>query len=292
LQPDPWVNVADKYHTGDRVRGTVARVTDFGAFVELEPGLDGLIHMSEMSWSKKVRKPSDILKPGETVEVVVLAVNPAEKRISLGLKQALGDPWDDVEKNFPIGAIVEGPVTQLKQFGAFVQVTENIEGMIHVGDIVNEKRINHPQDELKVGQVVRAIVLENDREKRRLRLGLKQLVPTSLDEYIADHKDGDEVTGRVAEINRNRATVELGEGVQGHCPLAVQEQPKQERKSGPVDVSAFSSMLASKWKGAGTGPSAADTAPGSEQLKPGQIRSFRITKLDAGKKKIDLELVS
>jgi small subunit ribosomal protein S1 len=293
LQPDPWVSAAEKYHTGDRVHGTVARVTDFGAFVELEPGLDGLIHMSEMSWSKKVRKPSDILKPGETVDVVVLGVSPGEKRISLGLKQALGDPWEDVEKNYPVGAIVEGPVTQLKQFGAFVQVTENVEGMIHVGDIVNEKRINHPQDELKVNQIVRAIVLENDREKRRLRLGLKQLVPTSLDEYIAEHKDGDEVTGRVAEINRNRATVELGEGVQGQCLLAAPEQ-KPEQKSGPVDVSTFSSMLASKWKGAGsTGASTpADTAPRSEQLKPGQIRSFRILKLDAEKKKIDLELVS
>jgi small subunit ribosomal protein S1 len=291
LQADPWTGAADKYHTGDRVKGTVARVTDFGAFVELEPGLDGLIHMSEMSWAKKVRKPADIVKPGDTVEVVVLAVSPADKRISLGLKQALGDPWDDVEKNYPVGAIVEGPVTQLKQFGAFVQVTENVEGMIHVGDIVNEKRINHPQDELKVGQNVRAIVLENDREKRRLRLGLKQLVPTSLDEYISEHKDGDEVTGRVTEVNRNRATVELGEGVQGHCTLAVQEQ-KQEQNRGPVDVSALSSMLASKWKGAGGDSAAAESAPKSEQLKVGQIRSFRIAKLDTEKKKIDLELVS
>ena len=291
LQPDPWIGAAEKYHAGDRVRGTVARVTDFGAFVALEPGLDGLIHMSEMSWSKKVRKPSDIVKPGETVEVVVLAVSPADKRISLGLKQALGDPWEDVEKKYPVGAIVEGPVTQLKQFGAFVQVTENVEGMIHVGDIVNEKRINHPQDELKVGQVVRAIVLENDREKHRLRLGLKQLVPTSLDEYIAEHKDGDEVTGRVTEVTRNRATVELGEGVQGHCTLVVQEQ-KEEQSRGPVDVSTLSSMLSSKWKGAGAGASApADTDPKREQVKPGQIRSFRIAKLDADKKKIELELV-
>jgi small subunit ribosomal protein S1 len=291
LQADPWTGAADKFHTGDRVKGTVARVTDFGAFVELEPGLDGLIHMSEMSWSKKVRKPAEIVKPGETVEVVVLAVSPADKRISLGLKQALGDPWDDVEKNYPVGAIVEGPVTQLKQFGAFVQVTENVEGMIHVGDIVNEKRINHPQDELKVGQNVRAIVLENDREKRRLRLGLKQLVPTSLDEYIAEHKDGDEVTGRVTEVNRNRATVELGEGVQGHCTLAVQEQ-KQEQSRGPVDVSALSSMLASKWKGAGTGDTVTESSPKSEQLKVGQIRSFRIAKLDTEKKKIELDLIS
>jgi small subunit ribosomal protein S1 len=295
LQADPWSTAAEKYHAGDRVKGTVARVTDFGAFVELEPGLDGLIHLSEMSWSKKMRKPSDLLKPGDTVEVVVLSVSPGEKRISLGLKQALGDPWDEVEKNYPVGAIVDGPVTQLKQFGAFVQVTENVEGMIHVGDIVNEKRINHPQDELKVGQVVHAVVLENDREKRRLRLGLKQLVPTSLDEYIAEHKEGDEVTGRVAEITRNRATIELGEGVQGHCTLAIEEQ-KREQKSGPVDVSALSSMLASKWKGAsagaGGGTTSAESGPRREGLKPGQIRSFRISKLDTEKKKIELELVS
>jgi small subunit ribosomal protein S1 len=236
-------------------------------------------------------QPADIVKPGDTVEAVVLSVSPADKRISLGLKQALGDPWDDVEKNYPVGAIVEGPVTQLKQFGAFVQVTENVEGMIHVGDIVNEKRINHPQDELKVGQVVKAIVLENDREKRRLRLGLKQLVPTSLDEYIAEHKDGDEVTGRVTDVSRNRATVELGEGVQGHCTLVVQEA-RQEQNRGPVDVSALSTMLASRWKGAGGPSPSTESGPKTEQLKAGQIRSFKISKLDTEKKKIELELVS
>jgi small subunit ribosomal protein S1 len=289
LQADPWATAADRYHVGDRVRGKVARATDFGAFVELEPGLDGLIHLSEMSWSKKQQKPSDLVKPGEVVEVVVLSVNPADKRISLTLKQALGDPWEEVEKKYPVGSIVEGPVTQLKPFGAFVQVTENVEGMIHVGDIANDKRINHPQDELKTGQVVRCIVLENDREKRRLRLGLKQLQPTSLDEYIAEHKEGDEVSGRVTEVNRGRAGVELGEGVQGTCALAAQET-KQERKSSATDVSTLSSMLASKWKG---GPeSSGETSPKRETLKPGQIRSFRITKLDPGKKKIDLELTS
>jgi small subunit ribosomal protein S1 len=295
LQADPWTTVADTYHVGDRVKGTVARVTDFGAFVELQPGLDGLIHLSEMSWSKKVRKPADLLKPGEAVDAVVLAVNPGEKRISLGLKQALGDPWDEVEKNYPVGAVVEGPVTQLKQFGAFVQVTENVEGMIHVGDIVHEKRINHPQDELKVGQVVKAVVLENDREKRRLRLGLKQLIPTSLDEYLAEHKEGDEVTGRVAEVNRGRATVELGEGVHASCQIAAEEQ-KQERKSGPVDVSTLSSMLATRWKGkpgSGPEPAGAEAPPvQKDTLKPGQVRRFKIAKLDAEKKKIELEVVS
>jgi small subunit ribosomal protein S1 len=290
LQPDPWSTAADKYHVGDRVKGTVARVTDFGAFVELEAGLDGLIHLSEMSWSKKVRKPSDLVKPGDTVDVAVLGVNPDDKRISLGLKQALGDPWDEVEKKYPVGSIVEGPVTQLKQFGAFVQVTEDIEGMIHVGDIVHEKRINHPQDELKVGQVVRAAVVENDREKRRLRLSLKQLQPTSLDEYIAEHKEGDVVTGRVADVKGNRITVELGEGVHTHFTLAPQEQ-KQEKRAPQVDVSALSSLLASKWKGGGSGPEASgESTPRRELPKSGQVRSFRIVRLDAEKKKIDLEL--
>jgi small subunit ribosomal protein S1 len=295
LQPDPWTTAADKYHVGDRVKGTVARVTDFGAFVELEPGLDGLIHLSEMSWSKKVRKPSDVVKPGETVDVAILGVNPADKRISLGLKQALGDPWDEVDKKYPVGSVVEGPVTQLKQFGAFVQVTEEVEGMIHVGDIVHEKRINHPQDVLKVGQVVRAQVLENDREKRRLRLGLKQLLPTALDEYIAEHKDGDVVTGRVADVKGNRITVELGEGVQAHFSIAAEERKQEQRSAPSVDVSALSSMLASKWKGSAGGsgggaPAASDSGPKRDVPKLGQIRSFRITRLDAEKKKLEIEL--
>jgi small subunit ribosomal protein S1 len=295
LQPDPWTTAADKYHVGDRVKGTVARVTDFGAFVELEPGLDGLIHLSEMSWSKKVRKPSDVVKPGETVDVAILGVNPADKRISLGLKQALGDPWDEVDKKYPVGSVVEGPVTQLKQFGAFVQVTEEVEGMIHVGDIVHETRINHPQVVLKVGQVVRAQVLENDREKRRLRLGLKQLLPTALDEYIAEHKDGDVVTGRVADVKGNRITVELGEGVQAHFSIAAEERKQEQRSAPSVDVSALSSMLASKWKGSAGGsgggaPAASDSGPKRDVPKLGQIRSFRITRLDAEKKKLEIEL--
>ncbi len=287
LQPDPWSAAAEKYQVGERVKGSVARVTDFGAFVELEPGLDGLIHLSEMSWSKKVRRPSDILKAGDVVEVVILNVNPADKRIALGLKQALGDPWEEVAKRYPVDSIVEGPVTQLKQFGAFVQISEDIEGMIHVGDIVNEKRINHPQDVLKVGQIVKAVVLENDREKRRLRLGLKQLLPTSVDEFITEHKEGETVTGRVSDVKGNRITVELGEGVHSTFNLAVQEQ-KAEQPVANVDLSALSSMLASKWKGGQGGAGAGDSEK-KDMPKPGQVRSFKITKLDAEKKKIEVQ---
>ena len=232
LQPHPWDLVAEKYKVGERVKGTVTRVTDFGAFVELEKGIEGLVHLSEMSWSKKVRKPSDVVNPGDAVDVVVLGVNAPDRRISLGLKQALGDPWADAAQKFPVGSVVEGPVTSIQKFGAFVQVAEGVEGMVHVGDVSAEKRINHPQDVLHVGQVVKAQVLELDIEKRRLRLGMRQLIPTSLDEYIAEHKEGDVVTGRMTDVSGSRAKVELGEGVHATCRLAA-EAPKEEEKAGP-----------------------------------------------------------
>jgi small subunit ribosomal protein S1 len=287
LQPHPWDLAGEKYKAGDRVKGSVTRVADFGAFVELEKGVEGLIHLSEMSWSKKVRKPSDVVKPNDEVEVVILGVNPSDRRISLGLKQALGDPWADVAQRFPVGAVVEGTVISLQKFGAFVQLAEGVEGMIHVGDISAEKRINHPQDELKMNQVVKAQVLDIDGEKRRLRLGMKQLVPTSLDEYIAEHKEGDTVTGRMTDVSGGRARVELGEGVQATCRMPGAEAPEETAEAASAaDLSSLTSMLAAKWKGgAGSGGGKREAA------RAGQIRTFRITKLDAGAKKIELELV-
>ena len=287
LLPHPWELAGEKYKTGERVHGTVTRVADFGAFVEVEKGVEGLIHLSEMSWSKKVRKPSDVVKPGDQVEVVILGVNQADRRISLGLKQALGDPWAEVPQKYPVGAVVEAPVVSLQKFGAFVQLAEGVEGMIHVGDITAEKRINHPQDVLKVGQAVKAQVLEIDIEKRRLRLGMKQLIPTSLDEYIAEHKEGDVVTGRMVEVSGSRARVELGEGVQAACRVAGAEAAPKEEKAAEAktDLSSLSSMLAAKWK-------SGQAAGGSqrESLRSGQIRSFRIVKLDPASKKIEVEL--
>ncbi|HUI78539.1 MAG TPA: 30S ribosomal protein S1 [Bryobacteraceae bacterium] len=285
LLPHPWEQAAEKYKTGDRVKGTVTRVTDFGAFVELEKGIEGLIHLSEMSWSKKARKPSDVVKPGDAVEVAVLGVNQADRRISLGLKQALGDPWADIPQKFPVGSTVEAPVTSLTKFGAFVQLAEGVEGMIHVGDISAEKRINHPQDVLKAGQVVRAQVLEVDTEKRRLRLGMKQLVPTGLDEYIAEHKEGDVVTGRMTEVSGSRAQVELGEGIQATCRIAAPAGTEQTATESKADLSSLSSMLQSKWKG---GAGASSSRP--EPARAGQIRSFRIARLDPAAKRIELEL--
>ncbi len=285
LQPHPWDLAADKYKVGEKVQGTVTRLADFGAFVELEKGIEGLIHLSEMSWSKKMRRPSDILKPGETVEVVILGVNQADRRIALGLKQALGDPWADAARKYPVGSVVEAPVTKLEKFGAFVQLAEGVDGMIHVGDISADKRINHPQEALKLGQVVKAQVLELDTEKRRLRLGMKQLIPTSLDEYIAEHKEGDVVTGRMSDVSSGRAKVELGEGVYATCRLgggAAEEE--SSGGGGKVDLSSMTSMLAAKWKGGNGGASKQEAA------RAGQVRSFRLVKLDPAAKRIEVEL--
>jgi small subunit ribosomal protein S1 len=283
LQPEPWDQVGGKYMAGERVTGTVTRLMDFGAFVELEPGIEGLIHVSEMSWVKKVRKPSDILKEGDNVEVVILTVSPAEKRMSLGLKQTLGDPWADVTQKFPVGGAVEGAVTRMMKFGAFVQIAEGVEGLVHISEITAERHLHHPQDVLKTGQVVRAQVLAIDKEKRQIKLSMKQLVPTSLNEYLAEHAQGDVVSGRVIEQGPGSAVVELGEGIRAKCrvPEAV---GAAQTGGGKANLSSLTSMLQARWKGATT------AAPQAEGLRVGQIRSFRIAKLDPDGESIELEL--
>ena len=287
LQPHPWDAVPGKYKIGDRVRGTVTRLMEFGAFVELDPGIEGLIHISEMSWAKsKVRKPSDVVKPGETVEVIVLGINAGERRISLGLKQALGDPWVDVPQRFAVGSAVEGPVASLTKFGAFVQLSEGVEGMIHVSDISAEKRIGQPADVLRVGQLLKAQVLAIDPEKRQMRLGIKQLVPTGLDEYVAEHKEGDVVTGRLVDDSGEQSRVELGEGIFAVCKGSAAGSAKSEAtKQSKADLSSLSSMLQARWKTGAGAPAKAEPA------RAGQVRSFRIAKLDRAAKKIELELV-
>jgi small subunit ribosomal protein S1 len=228
-----------------------------------------------------------MLKAGESVEAVILGVNAAEQRISLGLKQTLGDPWVEASKNLPIGSVIEGPVVSLTKFGAFVQIAEGVEGMVHVSEITAEKRINHPQDVLKVGQVVKAQIIDLDGAKRTIRLSIKQMVPSSLDEYIAEHKEGDAVTGRILQVSGGIARVELGEGVQGACRM-TEDKPAPEEKAPAAkaaDLSSLSSMLASRWKSGGS-PIAAKPDASSA----GQIRSFHISKLDPATKKIELEL--
>ena len=284
LQPEPWETAPGRYQVGQRVSGTVTRVAEFGAFVELEPGVEGLIHVSEMSWGKKVRIASDILKQGERVDAVILSIKPEERRIALGLKQTLSDPWSEVPQKFPVGSQASGPVTKLMNFGAFVQIAEGVEGLVHVSEISAERRINHPSDVLRVGQVVQAQVLAIDTEKRQMKLSMKQLVPTSIDEYIAEHKPGDVVSGRV--VDESPAIVELGEGIRATCRTAkgtaAAPQANTEAKAA---LSSLSSMLKARWKG-----DAPEASAQPEPLQVGQIRSFKIAKLDAETKKIEVEL--
>jgi small subunit ribosomal protein S1 len=286
LQPHPWDSVAQKYIAGERVRGTVTRVTDFGAFVELEPGVEGMIHISEMSWVKKVRKPGDMLKAGDVVDVMILGVNESEKRMSLGLKQTLGDPWAEASEKFPSGSEAEGPITSFTKFGAFVQLADGIEGMIHVSEISAEKRIERPQDVLRVGEVVKVMVLEVNKEKRQLRLSMKQLIPTGLDEYIAEHNEGDVVTGRLIEVTGESGSVELGEGIRARGRLVVEKAAAEPSQTPAADLSSLSSMLAARWK---SGPAVAESK--AEPVRTGQIRSFRITKLNLSDKKIEVQLI-
>jgi small subunit ribosomal protein S1 len=287
LQAEPWETATDRYKLGERVTGRVTRVMEFGAFVEVEPGIEGLIHVSEISWGKKVRSAGDVLKPGDSVDAVILGIKPEERRLSLGLKQTLGDPWADVPARFPVGAQVEGPVTKLMAFGAFVQIADGVEGLVHVSEISADKHIHHPQDVLRAGQVVKAQVLAIDGGKRQIKLSMKQLIPTSIDEYIAEHKAGDVVSGRVVEETAGGAIVELGEGIRSACKAAATAAVEAETaSSAKVDLSGLSSMLKARWKG---DTKAASSKP--EPLQAGQIRSFRIVKLDAETKKIAVELV-
>ena len=288
LQPEPWETAPGRYQAGQRVRGAVSRLTDFGAFVELEPGVEGMIHVSEMAWNKKVRHPGDLLKVGDQVDAVVLAVKPEERRIALGLKQTLADPWVEAAQRFPAGAQVTGPVTRMTAFGAFVEAAEGVEGLVHISEIVADRRLNHPSDVLHVGQVVKAQVLALDKDKRQMKLSMKQLIPTSLDEYLAEHKAGDIVSGRVVEASGALATVELGEGVRAVCRglKAAAGEPGAEAKSeAKADLSSLSSLLSAKWKG--KGPAA---AAGPEALSAGQIRSFRIVAIEAEARRVEVEI--
>ena len=287
LLPHPWDGISDRLKIGDRIRGRVTRAADFGAFVEIEPGVEGMVHVSEMSWAKKVRKASDALTAGETVEVVILGIDIAERRMSLGLKQALGDPWADVAEKFPVGSTVEGTVVRFTTFGAFVQVLEGIEGLVHISEIVPDKRLNHPQEVLRTGQIVKAKVLEFDRDRRQMRLSIKQTIPTGLDEFLVEHAVGDVVSGRLVEVNPGMAIVELGEGIRVICPLSNAALVEEQKPDAPLDLSALTSMLKAQWKGATSTVAKKPDLPAA-----GQMRSFRITGLDLGTRAIQIEQVA
>jgi len=290
LQPEPWETAVERFPVGTRVSGAVTRLMDFGAFVEIEPGLEGLVHISEMSWAKKVRHPSDLVKTGDRVDAVILSVKPDEKRIALGLKQTLADPWVEAQKRYPAGSQVEGTVTKIMAFGAFVQITEGVEGLVHISEIVPDRRLNHPSDVLRQGQRVQALVLGLDAEKRQMKLSMKQLIPTSIDEYIAEHKPGDTVSGRVVEVSGAALQVDLGDGIRATGRIGKTGTEKQTAAlaapaSGKADLSSLTSMLQARWKGKSPTPEAKP-----EPLAEGQLRTFKILKLDAEKKSIEVEL--
>jgi small subunit ribosomal protein S1 len=217
MEPDPWETVTDRYPINSRVIGRVVNVTDYGAFVELEPGVEGLIHITEMTWSRRMKHPSKVVKPNDQVEAVVLDVHPRERRISLGLKQLEPNPWTTIEQRYSVGSVVEGRVRNMTDFGAFVEIEEGIDGLVHVSDLSWTKRVKHPSEILKKGQLVQAVILNIDAKSHRLSLGIKQLQPDAWETYFQNHQVGDIVHGRICRLSGFGAFVELAEGVEGLC---------------------------------------------------------------------------
>ena len=236
LHADPWTSVTDRYPVGQRVSGKVVSLTDYGAFVELEPGVEGLIHVSEMSWSKRVKHPSKLLSVGDTVDSMVLGVDSEARRISLGLKQIEINPWEELAQKYPVGARITGQVRNLTEFGAFVEVEEGIDGLIHISDMSWSKRLKHPSEVLNKGDEVEAMVLNVDPENQRLSLGLKQLATDIWDAFFAANKVGDVVEGKVVRMTNFGAFVELAEGIEGLIHISeFDEKPGEQKEELKVD---------------------------------------------------------
>ena len=289
---------------GAIVTGTVSTLMPYGAFINIG-GFDGLLHVSDISHAR-VSKPEDVLTVGQELQLKILKIDPATQKISLGLKQTLADPWTDAVRTFPVGSQITGPVTKLMNFGAFVELADGIEGLVHISEITAERRLNHPSEMLREGQIVKAQILAIDPEKRQIKLSMKQLIPTEIDEYIAEHKVGDSVSGRVIGQSPSLIHVELGDGIRAIChisstaaiaaesapaagapapPQGFAGAPAAPQGSAKLDLSSLSSQLKSRWKGHAPAASAKPDA-----FSEGQIRSFKITKLDAEAKKIEVEL--
>jgi small subunit ribosomal protein S1 len=234
----------------------VISVTDYGAFIELEQGIEGLVHVSEMTWSKRMKHPSKIVNVGDQVEAVVLNVNPQERRISLGLKQLESNPWETLHEKFPVGSIVEGKVRNLTDFGAFIEIEDGIDGLVHVSNLSWTKRVKHPSEVLKKGDKVKAVVLAIEPDNRRLSLGVKQLQPDVWESFFDQHRVGDVVHGKVLRLASFGAFVEIAEGVEGLC-----------HNSEAVD---------------------ANSQPMT--LEPGQEHEFKIIKMSPEEKKVGLSI--
>jgi len=217
LTPDPWLDASHRYPVGAHVSGRVISVTDYGAFVELEQGIEGLVHVSEMTWSKRMKHPSKLVNVGDQVDCVVLSVNPQERRISLGMRQLASNPWDALHEKYPVGATVEGKVRNLTDFGAFIEIEDAIDGLVHVSNLSWTKRVKHPSEVLKKGDRVKAIVLAIEPDKRRLSLGVKQLQPDVWETFFQQHHVGDVLHGKVLRVASFGAFVEIAEGIEGLC---------------------------------------------------------------------------
>ena len=231
LTPDPWLDASERYPVGAHVKGRVLSVTDYGAFVELEQGIEGLVHLSEMTWSKRLKHPSKLVKPGDEVETVVLSVNPADRRISLGMKQLLDNPWENLTERYPAGTVVEGRVRNLTDFGAFIEIEDGIDGLVHVSNLSWTKRVKHPSEVVKKGEKVKAVVLGVEPQNRRLCLGIKQLQPDVWESFFATHRVGDVVHGKVLRTAQFGAFVEIAEGVEGLCHISEAAATTADRPS-------------------------------------------------------------
>jgi small subunit ribosomal protein S1 len=269
LQPDPWVNAAEKYPAGGKVRGKIVGVVDYGVFVELEQGIEGLVHVSEMSWNKKVTHPSKIAKVGEEVDVVVLDIKPSDRRVSLGMKQALPDPWLQVAEKYPVGSVVTGKVRNIAEFGAFVEIEDGFDGLVHVGDVSWTGRVKNPHEVFRKGEPVTAKVLKIDPENRRVSLGIKQ-VNDIWGDWFKTHKVGQLVKGKVSRIATFGAFVELGENIEALCHNTEIED-KRRRDEG-------ASMHRTS-----TGP-----LKSAGPLEPGKEYDFKIIKISPETRRIGL----
>jgi small subunit ribosomal protein S1 len=256
LTPDPWLDAEHRYPVGAHVGGRVISVTDYGAFVELEQGIEGLVHVSEMTWSKRMKHPSKLVNVGDHVDCVVLNVHPQERRISLGMRQLATNPWDALHEKYPVGATVEGRVRNLTDFGAFIEIEDGIDGLVHVSNLSWTKRVKHPSEILKKGDRLKAVVLAIEPDKRRLSLGVKQLQPDVWESFFGQHKVGDVLRGKVLRVASFGAFVEIAEGIEGLC-----------HNSEAVD------------------------ANGQQlTLEPGQDHDFKIIKMNQEEKKVGLSI--
>jgi small subunit ribosomal protein S1 len=256
LMPDPWQSVAERFPIGSKVNGKVVSLTDYGAFIEIEPGVEGLVHVSEMTWSKRLKHPSKLLSLGQDVEAIVLDVDSHNRRVSLGIKQATPDPWDTLMSRYQVGSRVSGKVRSLTEFGAFIEIEDGIDGLVHVSDISWTKRIKHPSDVLKKGQQVDAVITNIDLDNRRLSLSIKDLEPNAWDRFFDTHKLGNVITGKVVRFANFGAFVEIEEGIEGLCHVSELSDERVEKPEDSVQV--------------------------------GQIMQFKILKLDPAQKKIGL----